>query len=94
MLRRLHPQWSLKVKNDIQILLYVGFISIVEYVEWLAYVVLDPKKNKKVEFASILECLIRPASPKNDFSLPHIDMLVDSTVSHSLLSFIDGFFWV
>ena len=61
MLRRLHPQWSLKVKNDIQRLLYVGFISIVEYVEWLAYVVLDPKKNKKVGFASILETLIRPA---------------------------------
>ena len=31
------------------------------------------------------------ASPKDDFPLPHIDMLVDSTAGHSMLSFMDGF---
>ena len=31
------------------------------------------------------------ANPKDDFPLPHIDMLVDSTVGHSMLSFMDGF---
>ncbi|RVW34430.1 hypothetical protein CK203_081428 [Vitis vinifera] len=31
------------------------------------------------------------ASPKDDFSLPHIDLLVDSTTSNSMLSFMDGF---
>ena len=31
------------------------------------------------------------ANPKDDFSLPHIDMLVDSTVGHAMLSFMDRF---
>ena len=30
------------------------------------------------------------ASPKDNFPLPHIDMLVDNTAQHSLFSFIDG----
>ena len=31
------------------------------------------------------------ASPKDNFSLPHIDTLVDNTDKHSLFSFMDGF---
>ena len=31
------------------------------------------------------------ASPKDDFPLPHIDMLVDSIVGHPMFSFTDGF---
>ena len=34
---------------------------------------------------------LNKASPKDDFPLPHIDMLVDSTTGHSMLSFVDGF---
>ncbi|RVW83205.1 Transposon Ty3-I Gag-Pol polyprotein [Vitis vinifera] len=62
-LRRLHPRWSLQVKEEIQKQLNVGFISVVEYPE----------------------CL------EDDFPLPHIDLLVDSTAGHSMLSFMDGF---
>ena len=34
---------------------------------------------------------LNKASPKDDFPLPHIDILVDNTVGHALLSFMDGF---
>ena len=34
---------------------------------------------------------LNKVSPKDDFPLPHIDMLVDSTTGHSMLSFMDGF---
>ncbi|RVW67504.1 Retrovirus-related Pol polyprotein from transposon 17.6 [Vitis vinifera] len=47
-LRRLHPHWSLQVKEEIQKQLSVGFISVVEYPKWLANVVLVPKKDGKV----------------------------------------------
>ena len=30
-------------------------------------------------------------SPKDDFSLPYIDVLVDNTAQHKLFSFMDGF---
>ncbi|XP_077242451.1 uncharacterized protein LOC143882962 [Tasmannia lanceolata] len=33
----------------------------------------------------------KEASPKDDFPLPHIDILVDNTAGHALLSFMDGF---
>ena len=34
---------------------------------------------------------LNKASLKDDFPLPHIDMLFDSTVGHVRLSFMDGF---
>ncbi|RVW51444.1 hypothetical protein CK203_084011 [Vitis vinifera] len=37
---------------------------------------------------------LNKVSYKDDFSLAHINMLVDSAASHSMLSFMDGFFGV
>ena len=34
---------------------------------------------------------LNKASPKYDFPLPHIDIMVDNTAGHALLSFMDGF---
>ena len=34
---------------------------------------------------------LNKASPKDDFPLPHIDVLVDNTADHARLSFMDGF---
>ncbi|RVW63776.1 Transposon Ty3-I Gag-Pol polyprotein [Vitis vinifera] len=67
-----------------------GFLSVVEYPEWLANVVPVPKKDGKVRVCVDFRDLNK-ASPKDDFPLPHIDMLVDSTAGHSMLSFMDGF---
>ena len=89
-LRRLHPRWSLQVKEEIQKQLSVGFLSVVQYPEWLANVIPVPKKDHKVRVCVDFRDLNK-ASPKDDFSLPHIDMLVDSTIGHSMLSFMDGF---
>ena len=89
-LRRLHPRWSLQVKEEIQKQLSVGFLSVVEYPEWLANVVPVPKKDEKVRVCVDFRDLNK-ASSKDDFPLPHIDMLVDSTVGHPMLSFMDGF---
>ena len=89
-LRRLHPRWSLQVKEKIQKQLSVGFLSVVEYPEWLANVVLIPKKDDKVRVCVDFRDLNK-ASPKDDIPFPHIDMLVDSTAGHSMLSFMDGF---
>ena len=34
---------------------------------------------------------LNKACPKDDFPLPHIDVLVDNTVGSALMSFMDGF---
>ena len=62
----------------------------VKYSEWLDNVVPVPKKNKKVRVYVDFHDLNK-ASLKDDFPLPHIDMLVDNTTRHSMLSFMDGF---
>ena len=91
-LRRLHPRWSLQVKEEIQKKLSVGFLSVVDYSMLLANVVHVPKKDGKVRVCVYFHDL-NQASRKDGFPLPHIDMLVDSTAGHSMLSFMDGFSW-
>ena len=62
----------------------------VEYPDWLANVIPVLKKDGKVRVCVDFRDL-KKASPKDDFPLPHIDMLIDSTVGHPMLSFMDGF---
>ena len=80
----------MQVKEEIQKQLSVGFLLVVEYPEWLANVIPIPKKDDKVRVCVDFRYLNK-ASPKDDFILPHTDMLVDSIAGHSMLSFMDGF---
>ena len=79
------------MKGEIQKQLSVGFLLVVKYLEWLANVIPVPQKDGKVRVCFDFRDLNK-ANPKDDFPLPHIDMLVDSTTGHSMLSFMDGFF--
>ena len=63
------------MKEEIQKQLSVGFISMVQYLEWMANVIPVPKKDGKVRICVDFRDLNK-ASPKDDFPLPHIDMLV------------------
>ena len=67
-----------------------GFIREVYYPEWIANVVLVKKASGKwrmcVDFTDL-----NKASPKDSFPLPRIDQLVDFTVGHKLLMFMDAF---
>ncbi|RVW90158.1 hypothetical protein CK203_041953 [Vitis vinifera] len=77
------------VKEEIQKQLSVGFISVVEYPEWLANVVPVPKKDGKIKVCVDFRDLNK-ANPKDDFPLPHIDLLFDSTADH--LATLERFF--
>ena len=49
-----------------------------------------PKKDGKVRMC--VDCHdLNKANHKDDFSLAHIDVLVDNIVGHVMLSFMDGF---
>ena len=71
-------------------LLKAGAIREVEYLEWLANVVLVKKPYGKwrlcIDFADI-----NKACPKDSFPLPRIDLIVDATAGHELLSFMNAF---
>ena len=78
------------MKEEIHKQLNVGFISMVQYPEWLVNFVPVTKKDDKVRVYVDFRNLNK-ANPKDDFPLPHIDMLVDSIAGHAMLSFMDGF---
>ena len=68
----------------------VDFIREVYYLDWLANVVMVKKANGKwrmrVDFMDL-----NKACPKDSYPLPRINILVDSTARHQLLSFMDVF---
>ena len=49
-----------------------------------------PKNDGKVRMCVDFRDLNK-ACPKDDFPLPHIDVLMDNTTSSTLMSFMDGF---
>ena len=61
------------------------------YPGWLTNVVMVKKANGKWRMCVDFTDLNR-ACPKDSYPLPWIDTLVDSTVRHQLLSFMDAFF--
>ena len=70
MLRRMKPEWTLKIKEEVEKQYNARFLRVVNYPEWLANVV---------------------PVPKDYFPLPYIDIVVDNTAGHALLSFMDEF---
>ncbi|RDX79145.1 hypothetical protein CR513_40458, partial [Mucuna pruriens] len=85
-LRRMQSEVTLKIKEEWN----VGFVAIAEYPQWVANIVPVPNKDAKVRMCVDYRDLNRE-SPKDNFPLPHIDILVDNTAQHSFYSFMDGF---
>lgn len=86
--RSFAPEYNQAAVEEVEKLLQAGFIKAAYYPNWLANVVLVKKFTHKwgmcVDFTNLNE-----ACPNDSFSLPMIDMLVDSTSKHDLLSFMD-----
>ncbi|XP_057954124.1 uncharacterized protein LOC131148417 [Malania oleifera] len=89
-LRRMRPDMLIKIKEEVQKQFEAGFLEVAKYPKWMANVVPIMKKNGKVRVCVDYRDLNK-ASPKDNFPLPHIDVLVDNTAGHALFSFMDGF---
>ena len=88
-LRRVKPEMLLKIKEEVKKKLDAEFLEISKYPQWVANIVLVPKKNGKVQMCVDYRDLNR-ASPKDNFPLPHIDTLVDN--GQALFVFLHG--WI
>ncbi|XP_030937501.1 uncharacterized protein LOC115962766 [Quercus lobata] len=89
------PQGSSKdhtnsVKDEVMKLKQAGAIKEEFYPKWLANIVVVKKKNGKwrvcVDFTDL-----NKACPKDHFPMPQIDQLMDATVGHPQISFLDTF---
>ena len=71
-------------------MLSAGFIQKVYYPDWLFNVIVVKKANRKwrmcVDFTDL-----NKTCTKDSFPLSMIDQLVDSTIRHKLLTFMDAF---
>ena len=89
--KRVFTQESDKATTEeVHKLLGAGFIREVYYHEWLANEVMVKKVNGKwrmcVDFIDL-----NKACPKDSYPFPRIDLFVDLTAGHQLLSFMDAF---
>ena len=81
---------SLKINEEVKKQFDANFLAIAGYPEWVTNIVPVPKKDGKVRMCMDYQDLNR-ASPKDNFPLPHIDVIVDNMTSFALFSFMDGF---
>ena len=88
--RRFHLDRHQVIQEEVDNLLKARFIREIKYPEWLANVVVVPKKGRKwkvcVDYIDLNE-----ACPKDSFPLPRIDQIVDAFVGYGMLSFLDAF---
>ena len=88
--RSFAPERQKAINEEVGKLLQAKAIKEVEYPECLDNVVLVNKENDKwrlcIDFTDI-----NRAYPKDIFPLPRIDLIVDATAAHELLSFMDAF---
>ena len=88
--RSVAPERQKAINEEVGKLLQVGAIREVEYPECLANVVLVKKANGKWQLCIDFTDINR-ACPKDSFPLPRIDLIIDATAGHELLSFMDAF---
>ena len=88
--RRPSKEHAEAVCQKITKLKQAGAIKEVFYPKWLANTVVVKKKSGKwrvcVDFTDL-----NKACPKDPFPMPKIDQLVDATVGHPRMSFLDAF---
>jgi hypothetical protein len=87
-LRKISDDKAEGARNEVKRHLSVDVIRELTYPEWLANTVMVKKANGKwrmcIDFTDL-----NKACPKDEFSLPRIDSLVDAAATSKLMSFLD-----
>ena len=71
-------------------MLEANFIEPIDYPEWVSNIVPIGKASGGIHICSDFWDL-NLTCPEDDFPLPNIDIIVDFTVGHEMLSLMDGF---
>ena len=86
----MHPKVALLVKAELEKMLEAKFICPIDYSEWISKMVLVTKPSSDIKICTNFRDLNK-ACPKDDFLIPNIDMIVDLTARHKILSLMDRF---
>ena len=89
-LRHFNEERRKAIGEEVARLLAAEFIREIYHSEWLANVVMVPKKDNSLRMCIDFKHINR-ACPKDHFPLPRIDQIVDSTAGCERLSFLDAY---
>jgi hypothetical protein len=90
LMRTFHPEVKAQIIQEVKKLLSAGFIKLIQHPRWLSNIVSMKKKNDQIR-CCVDFCNLNKICPKDEFSLPNMDLLIDSAAGHAMFSFIDGF---
>lgn len=79
--KKKNPKIALLVKVEIEKILEDGFIRPIYYSPWISNIFTFAKPENRISMCRNF-CNLNKASLKDDFPLPNIDMIVDSTAGH------------
>ncbi|XP_019225913.1 PREDICTED: uncharacterized protein LOC109207447 [Nicotiana attenuata] len=79
------------VKEEVTRLLGIGSIREVKYSDWLANVVVVPKKKNKFRMCVDYKDLNKVCQ-KDSFLLPNINQMIDATARNELMSLLDAYY--
>ena len=89
-LRRFSEPKRQAMGEELAKLLEAGFIRDIKILDWLANLVMVPKKDKSWRLCVDFKDLNK-AFPKDPFPLPRIDQIIDATAGHDSLCFLDAY---
>lgn len=88
---KFYPTQSLLIKDKIQNILKAKFIEFIDYTKWVSNMVPVNHINGYLWiYMNFFD--LNKAYPKDNFSLPNIDIWVDNTMGYEMLSLMDGLF--
>jgi len=88
--RPLHASKAATIKAEIEKLRVVGFIYPITYTSWVSKPVPINKKQGTICICTDFHDL-NHACPKDNFSMPFIDKIIDDCVGHEALSLMNSF---
>jgi hypothetical protein len=86
----MNPNYALRVEEDLDKLLDVGFIYLIQTTQWLSPLIIMPKKNGKLHICVDYQEL-NAQTKKDPFPLPFLDSVLDSMARHEMYSIMDGY---
>jgi hypothetical protein len=76
--------------KEVERLLDAGFIQPCRYAEWVSNIVPVEKKNTGKIWVCIDFHNLNKATPKDEYSMPIANMLINNASGHRVISFLDG----
>jgi hypothetical protein len=89
-LHLVNPRKATVIKAEVEKLINVGFIYHVQLTQWVSNLVLVNKKQGMIRICTNFRDLNK-AYPKDNFSIPFIDQIVNECAGCEVFSFMDGF---